>query len=178
MIRRLRPGALIDSNDIDTGALVAAGAELWPATLAPIAAAALRCAALQTRQGIDEVAAERVMRSGIAAQLQIDESNVAALAAKQGWTAVSGAFVIGAGNFDVDVTSAPASSTMPAIPGPFEAHMFKANAAATNNLTLTAAAGQTIEQTDGTFGSAYVFATSSAVVGFFFEVPTSRWRIF
>jgi hypothetical protein len=196
---RLRAGQKIDSAQLSTASLIAAGAELWPTSNAAIATAAARVASLRVAQGIDELTAERVMRSGVAvvnqatqsgqgsdaaaiATLQanqvIDEANIAALAAAQPWNAVSGAFVITTGNYDVDVTSAPASATMPASPAAAEAHMFKVNLAATNNLTLTRAGAQTIEQDDGTFANTYVFAKSFVELGFFYETGTSRWRLF
>ncbi len=189
---RLRPGALIDSAVVDTTSLIASGAELWPSSIATIATASARVTALRRAQGIDDQQAELVMRSGVAARAQtdqativaltgadvVDEAAIAALAAAQAWTAASGAFVMGAGNFDVDVSSVIASSTFPASPAAGEAHMFKVNTAAVHNLTLTRAGAQTIEQTDGSFATTYVFAVDLQVLGFFYETATSRWRIF
>lgn len=170
----LPPGKLVDEATYGVATVAAwrsAGAELWPAGDTLVAAAALAVQNRKNARGLDEKAAEAIMRAAVA-QSQ-------AGAGGSLWTLVSGAFVVGAGNYDVDVSSVSASATMPASPSQGETHGFKVGTnAPANNLVLSAAAGQTIEQDDGTFGASYTFNKGSQELSFFYESTTARWRAF
>jgi hypothetical protein len=63
--KRLQPGTMLDDAHVDTVSLSKAGALLWPTTDAKVATAAARVNLLRRGQGIDESAAESIMRSAV-----------------------------------------------------------------------------------------------------------------
>jgi hypothetical protein len=63
--KRLQPGTMLDDAHVDTASLSKSGALLWPTTDAKVATAAARVNLLRRGQGIDESAAESIMRSAV-----------------------------------------------------------------------------------------------------------------
>jgi hypothetical protein len=185
--QRLFPGALIDDAVFSVAALQAAGAELWASTNVPVAAAAARVSSLRRAQGIDDLVAERVMRSGVAQVAQtvqanqvVDEAAIAAMVAAQDWISETANFTVAArSNYDVDSSAGNITATFEAAPGvaPAAAHGFKWTTAAGHTFTLNAGAGQAIEQLDGSFGASFVFTVPAEEIGWFWEPATLHWRL-